>query len=853
MRNLQTDTLEDIRRHKDKLLKLASFYSQSDFLCFTDAISRLEPSSSELEKFEAIEKDINKTADFISKASKLLSTTNPEGIIMEAKGQPNVSDIFKSNYSSSTNSITLGVIEVSIGDQMTKDEAKNMLMSGIFGISSNEFATTKKQTKKFYTINKNDISSKEDAIMYLAEFPLRNSHLPILNKINTIKSDAESVRTNYIDKSKANKYDSLNLIDRQITGSRAMIDSITKASTHVSKSEIHQQSSRHSNEDLQLLHDAIKGNKYISDVEIDPDADVLKVVNLINQVKDLKLNLANDFTLKVRKLGNYKAAGLCMPSQNIVSVNIDRPSSLIHELTHLVDLTNETIKGSDQRSVLITKFRGKLNLDQHAGNQGYLSSDAEIIARLGEVSYILNKFDYNGGNFDDFVSKTQKLEHNDESMCTVKNISTYMKNSDIYFGFGKDDILNEKDLFEIKNYYQTHWGIDKDFISETQIFTQEEKQKYSKRPSQRNQNKSFTPTSFSNITDSSVIDSYEAAKTEDVMNPTEFSKEILINMRNLYRSKKRIKGEEVHRQFRTVDNLFRHILENCSPEEKHNALLSLSEYTGSYYLGGISVLERFLENLPLKQAKKLYSDMTYTNSEGIEYTNNDKKDATDYLNDYGQRAARKMTSLLTCDFIKDIDSTSFNATLDDLQPNTKAFYELVLIRQYLATDEQNVDLKSHLKSRGWLSLFKFDRVDLLAKRLESRYRSLMTVSDAALYPQEKPIISDAFKTLLSEFREYRGSEVSVIDLYQLDNISQLIDEEITQQMKANHIDEVDHKGNKRKPDLVLALSGLVKGNYLKEIGNKVDLGSSSWPINRASSAKDNKPTAITNPASLSSQ
>ena len=830
--NLSTGTLEDIRRHQDKLLRLASFYSQSDFSCFTDNISKLQPGATEIERIEAMEKDINKTSDFMSKATRLLSTTNQDGIITEAKGSPNIADIFQSNFNPETNSITLGGVKLTIGTELSKEEAKDELVRSMFGISVSELIAIKKQTKKVYTITKDDVASKEDAIMYLAELPLRESHKPLLEKIDLIKEQAEQVRAKYIDKSNSNQYQSLNMIDREITGSRAMIDSITKASTHVSTNAEHQSSPRHSKDDIAMLSQVVKENPYISDVEIDPDADVLKVINLIQQIKGLKLNLHTDFTLKVRKLGNYKAAGLCVPSQNIVAVNIDRPSSLIHELTHLVDLTNDNIKGSSQREILINKFRDKLELDD-VTKQGYFSSDEEIVARLGELSYLLNKFDYNGGNFNDFVKRTQELEKNDESMCVVKDISTYLASPGIYFGFGKEDVLSEQDLLEIRDYYLSYWGVDQDYIEETKVYTQEDKKKLKKSQRPIKNTGTFTPTSFSNITDASVVKSYEASKVEDVMEPDEFARDILVNMQHLYRSKKRIRGDEVVRQFKTVDNLMRHILETGDDNDKKEALVALSEHTGFYYLGTISTLTNFLENLPLDQAKELYSEMVYQNSEGIEYTLNDKKDATSYLNEYGERSARKMTSLLISDFVKQMPSSVFEDVLLRLKPNTRAFYELVISRQSLATDEQLRELKDFLKSKGWLSIFKFDRVDLIGKRMGSRYRSLTTVNDVELVPSDKAIIADAYKTLLSEFQKFRGDDKTAIGLYDLDNLEELMEDEITQQMDVHYISNTDYNGEDKKKQFVIALKSLINGAMLRELANVAEDGSKSWKINQA--------------------
>lgn len=844
MKNLKIDTLEDIRRHKDKLLKLASFFSQSQFSCFTDNISRLPPSSCEAELIIAIDKDLNKTADFISKASRLLSTTNEEGVIVDAKGKPTLSNLFDTNYDPITNTITLGDINITIGDSLSKEDAKNKLMKGIFGITSADFASIKKLTKKVYTINKSEINSREDAVMYLAELPLRAAHSPILTKIRDIKNEADLVRANYVDRSKTNKFDSLNLIDRQITGSRAMIDSITKASTHISSSMIHQRSPKHKEDEVNVLFNLVKDNEYISDIEIDPDADILKVVDLVTQIKGLKLNLNNDFTLKIRKLGNYKASGLCVPSQSIVSVNVDKPSSLIHELTHLVDLTNNDIKNSTQREIFISKFREKLSLESYAGKANYFSSDEEIIARLGEISYLLNKFDYTGGDFNHFIDKTRELESNMSEMCTVKGIDSYLANPDIYFGIGNTNILPEADLLEIKDFYQTHWGINKGFISETIIYTQEDREKYSKKSYKKTNKSSFTPTSFSNINENSVIDSYQASFDEGVINPDDFAKEILINMQHLFRSKKRIRGEEVERQFRTVDNLFRHILSEGSSYDKSQALTSIFKHSGNFYLGTISTIQKFIENLPIDEASILFDESTYLTNDNQTLPIHDNPDCTVYLNDYGRKVAHKMTSLLTCDFINSMDSDTFNNVLMNLKPNSKAFYEAILLRQQIASPDDISELITFLSDKGWLSLFKFDRVELLAKRLDSRHRSLTTVTTAPLYPTERKVISDSFSNIVIELQETPDTTPSYQDIYRNPDIKSIIRDEITSQMSNHYISDTDHDGSSSVDRLNTALYGELTSRYLKELGDNIDSPQSSWIINKTQTTP--QPQSITN-------
>ena len=845
MINLNTNSLEDISRYKDKLLKLASFFSHSESVCFTDNISRIPDSSDEFTILTAFDKDVNKTADFISKSTKLLSTTDDQGVITGAKDKPQIKEIFKDNYRPSTNTVELAGLILTTNTFLDKDTVKDMLFKNLFNISTATYQSIKKQTKKVYTINKNNIDSTESSIQYLAELPFREKHEKLLSKIKSIKGNAESVRSKYINNKLDNKYDSLNLIDRKITGSRAMVDSITKASTHISKSSIHQHSPKHSELEIKHLFDTLKDNIYISDIEIDSDADVSKVTDLVKQIRGLKLNLKNDFTLKVRKLGNYKAHGLCMPSQNIVAVNVDKPSSLIHELTHLVDLTNGTVKSSPQREILISKFRSKLDLEKMGDKTNYFSCDEEIIARLGEISYLLNKFDYNGESISEFTTKVHSLETDNVEMCTVKGIDTYLNSKNIYFGFGDETILPPKDMLEIKEYFNSYWGIDKDFVQETTIYTQKHKEKYiSKRFKPKAQNK-FTPTAFSNINEESVIESYELSKSEDVMEPHNFTKEILVNMQHLFRSKKRIRGEEVLRQFRTVNNLFRHVFKSGSDSDKESSLTHLLRHTGNYSLGTPTVVSKFLENLPLDEAKGLFDEATYKDNNDNIFTKKLYPDGTDYLNDYGQKTAQKTLSILITDFINSIDADSFNNVLLELKPNSKAFYEAVLLRQELANTDELIKLQSFLSSRGWLSLFKFDRVELLAKRLDYRFRSISTIWDAQLTQGEIRDISILYHNIMLDLRLINPN-ANPSDLYFHPNRDELISDAVSAHLDANFIPHGSYGDEESISDIfTIALLGEIKSQHLKNLGSKIDILAKDLPINNFKNStppKNNPPT-----------
>ena len=82
-----------------------------------------------------------------------------------------------------------------------------------------------------------------------------------------------------------------------------------------------------------------------------------------------------EFEFKTRKLGNYRANGLYLHDNellveqkgyhnteyNIVSLDVNSPSSMIYELTNLVGLSNEEFIKSPVRRAIALHFKSKVN------------------------------------------------------------------------------------------------------------------------------------------------------------------------------------------------------------------------------------------------------------------------------------------------------------------------------------------------------------------------------------------------------------------------------------------------------------------------------------------------------------
>jgi hypothetical protein len=773
MKNLNTQTLENIRKYESDLLKLASFYSQSELPCYIPKISKIQPGALEKDIISAFISDIKTTSGIIHKSTKLLNTTK-NGVIEGADGKPNIKDIFpESNTEHGT--VQFGNINIDTDKVYDLEEITEALTKSILNISFNELQNAQKTISKAFTIQKSEITSEEEAIVYLAEKPTRVKFEQILNKIKKIQEDSEENRTNYTKNTTGNKYENINLIDRGILNSkvdgktiipRAMVDSIIQTSTHVSADTIFQSSKKHHQNDVKDIQSELKNNKYLSDIEIDPSADPKKVLDLLRQIRELKLNLPQNFTLKVRKLGNYKASGMCMPQSSIVAIDIDKPSSLIHELTHLADLTNDYLTSSEQRKVMTAEFTSKIDASTlPPGKSGYFTSENEVIARLGEISFLLNKFNYNGGSFSSFRKKVLSEQKTDNTMCVVKPIDTYIGNSNIYFGFGGD--LDEKDLMNIKKYFQSYWGVDKPIKEKLEIFTATDIKKIKAKPKFK-KTKAYTPTSFSNITKDTVVESYIASEEEDVLPKMVFAERILENMNKLHRTKKRISGDEVYRQFETVNALFEHIQKTGTKDEQREAYIILTKYSGSYYLPNMATLESILENFPGEKAKELYTHETYTNSQGLDYLIKDYQPATAYLNEYGERVGNKMITKLRLDYLKGSDTEDISSIIKEIQPSKKAFYETILFKQELCNDKKSLDeLKSLLKKEKLLNIFKSDRVELIGKLLSSKVGSFIPATYPTIKSEHKEVLEKSYNAF-NEKHKLEGDTTQNV-FYNLNN------------------------------------------------------------------------------------
>lgn len=455
---ITTNTLENISKYSNKLIKLASYFSQNDDNLMFQQLSILNENSPMEDILEAFTKDLDNTAKCVFDVQKLINSIDSNHIIEELKNEEkDVSILFGDKYEKTGQSLKIAGIQITKYSNYSKSDIKNKICENILDISFNDFkklAKVRMEDKKWDIY---ELETTEDKIDYL-------SRIDTIEKLQSIsKTITSSIEDFNVARRNINMGDR-DLIDRKITGSRAMVDSIIQNSTYIVDGEIKQIGTKHKKQKdkVQKIAGLIKGSK-MSGVELDTDSDLDKVIDVIEKINDLNLNIHNPFVFKVRKLGNYNANGLYFPSSNIVAVDLAKPSAAIHEITHLIDINNSDIFQSESRQNMIFNARGHLDLQDIEDTFSprlakYFNNPQEIIARLGEISYILSKYDYQEGDVKKFMDKVELLQVSEKNTTTdisiSKPISEYRSLSSVYFRF---DSWDEDFAKEVKKYYESYF------------------------------------------------------------------------------------------------------------------------------------------------------------------------------------------------------------------------------------------------------------------------------------------------------------------------------------------------------------------------------------------------------------
>jgi hypothetical protein len=478
------ETLLNISKYSNKVVKISRFLQESNQPLILQDLLSVSDQTDQIELFNAFDKDLTKTVNDIYEIQKLLITVNEDGYVKELNNEEkNLNNLFGNNYNNQTQELSFPTININLKNPVSKEQIKESIINNVFSFNSNRYKELMKMKDNIKDIDKNNLDNDNDKMNFLASKAEIDFILENVNKVNSYINSFVEIRKDL-------NLEEKELVDRKIMSGRTMVDGVLPNSTYISKREgVYKISSNHKKyhenhqELIEEVSNLLKESKYVSAVEIDQDTDLEKFVHLLKNIKGFYLNIDKEFELKTRKLGNYRANGLYYHSYglieqmgynseiyNVVGLDVNSPSTLVSEVTSLVDISNKDFSHSPERNVLIKYFKEKMNLPENISSmmsseyRDYIRNPKKIISRLGEIGYILNKYNYKGHStteeletFFNKVKLTQSFETmGDKEIPVIHNIDFYRENKHMYFDLNN---MNINELLAIKSYYQGYYNV----------------------------------------------------------------------------------------------------------------------------------------------------------------------------------------------------------------------------------------------------------------------------------------------------------------------------------------------------------------------------------------------------------
>lgn len=656
MNRISKNTLLNISKYSNKLIKLAKYIQESNQPIIINELSSVDSLTDQVQLLEAFDKDLIKNVNDLYELQKLLITVQDDGTIPELNGEEkNIKILFGESYDEKNKLLNLPSSVINIERPQEKESIKAQILKNFLGIDPKEYKLLLKTKDKLKEISISELTETTDKIKYIINKSDIDFVSKYTKKIGDLVNSIFEIRKNL-------DLEEKDLIDTRISSGRTMIDGVLELSTYISKNEgIYNISNKHKGfEDvIEKIYQAVKESKYIAGIEIDQDTDVNKVLFIVNQVKNLHLNVDKEFEFKIRKLGNYRYNGMYIHDDinvaefgftsnilNIVSVDVNAPTALIHELVHLVDLSNDDFSKSPNRRRMINYFSQKLidnGIKEYYSklDYEYLLKGNEIIARLGEIGYILNKYDYRGHetkedlmDFFDKVKQCQKLEEkgviipenlseldfelfkqkqslikkfdstfineNEKFIPVVKNIDFYRINKNSFFDI---ENLMQEELMLIKNYSKSYFNVIKNEFAKLdnlevlqQTFLENEVIEKEK-PKSLRRKYNTDDFIFSKINTLNIDNILLELDKNEVISWKEFLIEYGSQRHHLFRSSFSLNEDKRLSQHQLNNKIVDHLINNNDEE-------NLIHFINSYLMG-VTSMDRSFKNVALILNKDL--------------------------------------------------------------------------------------------------------------------------------------------------------------------------------------------------------------------------------------------------------
>ncbi len=433
-------TLENVVKHETKLRNIVELNKIGSTI-YTDSASEvLNAGCSKSEFIAALKKDIDKTSSDLIESYGILSTIK-NGIVNEIKVPETVENFFGTCYSQSENAVKLSGVKFNLNSNNPFPEKRILsesIYQNILDISKKELSQLSKAISLYEETN----DEMKKAILY-----------PSLNKADELIEKIGMINQKFNNFVKKMDYKQKNLFNT--TFKRSGVTEVIQNSSYIDKDGI-QQSIHNDKSSLRRIASMLMNQslKYIEAVEIDNDGDPSKVLTMIKQIERLKINSEYKFTLKIRKLGNLNARGVFFQSGLVVAEDYRDTSALLHEIAHLIHITNPAIYNNKFVNHMIKKLGDRYttaNLPElikpHFDKKyAYYTDPKEIIARGLEIASLL-------------AFEEGRFIQGDNEFHLIKSRAYYSEFEGIYFDFLSFDEEMKKEMLELyKMFYETSFG-----------------------------------------------------------------------------------------------------------------------------------------------------------------------------------------------------------------------------------------------------------------------------------------------------------------------------------------------------------------------------------------------------------
>jgi hypothetical protein len=587
MKRLAKGTLYDIARHTDKTLKMVELMAHAEYPLMISKIGAIDSQSDAVLALEAFHSDLTKTVGMIEKAHMLLSTVDNDGDVVRLKGEDkNLIKLFGSHYDHDNLLLTLKHYEINLGRDFNAEQCRQQLLHNILELPDDDYQLLYKNRKKLFSLQKDQLNNDEDKVRFLSTIKEAEDHNKIIETIYSMADNFTAYRQSL-------PLDYKNMLDRDVTFERSMIDSVLQTSTYITKEKgIEQVAPAHKKQmdEVKLLAAIVEKHDFLYGVEVDQDASIMAMIDAFGESNKNTYNLSNGVLVKARKLGNYGVRGMYIDGHKIAAMDIKDPNALVHELVHAVDFSDNN-RSKPQRRAAAAMMGSRLNQDTLVDKYGkkfaaYILSDVEVIARGGEIAYLLMKHDYQSTEpFDDFVQRVQAEEaisdKNGDDFIYVKKIDYYQSLPEIYFDFANapSHFLND-----MKTFYESYLNYDGRDITpiDTQII---DRKKYGK--DTNNEvilgRARYEPKSVAMFNPENIGFALTYNQEHQIVDTAVIIDDIIKHVTHIGRSNNQYKGETVCIQENTIKALTEFLQKQDDPYLHAQVIKSLHEVLNNWH------------------------------------------------------------------------------------------------------------------------------------------------------------------------------------------------------------------------------------------------------------------------------